>query len=238
MCGRYSLATDEKALEERFRFLDEGLKTGPRFNLAPTQDVLTVVNYGSANHARSMKWGLIPFWAKDPSIGNRMINARAETVVGKPSFRQAFQKRRCLIVADGFYEWRKEGKNKIPMRIILKSGEPFGFAGLWETWKSPDGRLVKSCTIITTSPNSVIEPIHNRMPVILTSEGEALWLDLNHSDPSELRELLLPYPADQMDAYEVSTLVNSPGHDAPECAAPVCGSGFWASVATESSGHV
>ena len=238
MCGRFSLTPDLDKLQLRFGFKAADLSYTPRYNVAPPQEVLTVTGEGEEDVAQLMKWGLIPFWAKDPSIGNRMINARAETVVEKPSFRQAFQKRRCLIVADGFYEWRKEGKNKIPMRIILKSGEPFGFAGLWETWKSPDGRLVKSCTIITTTPNSVIEPIHNRMPVILTSEGEALWLDLNHSDPSELRELLLPYPADQMDAYEVSTLVNSPGHDAPECVAPVGGSGFWASVATESSGHV
>jgi putative SOS response-associated peptidase YedK len=167
MCGRYSLATDEKALEERFRFLDEGLKTGPRFNLAPTQDVLTVVNYGSANHARSMKWGLIPFWAKDPSIGNRMINARAETILERLQFRQAFQRRRCLVLANGFYEWKWVGRSWVPMRVVLRSGEPFGFAGLWERWVSPENETVQPCTIITTTPNTVMEPIHNRMPVIL-----------------------------------------------------------------------
>ena len=145
-----------------------------------------------------------------------MINARAETVAEKPSFKQAFQSQRCLVIADGFYEWRKHGKVKIPMRVILKTGEPFGFAGLWESWKSPEGELIHSCTIITTTPNAVMEPIHNRMPVILSKDKEAKWLDVSPSDAGELRELLSPYPADEMDAYEVSTLVNSPKNDMPD----------------------
>ncbi len=146
MCGRYSLAIDYDAINDRF-VLRGGLQLPmhhrPRFNIAPTQEVLAVVNpTGEGNEPRMMKWGLIPFWANDPSTGSRMINARAETIVEKPAFRQAFQRRRCLVVADGFYEWRKEGKYKVPMRIMLKTGEPFGFAGLWETWKSPEGAAI------------------------------------------------------------------------------------------------
>ena len=215
MCGRYSLATDIEDLADRFDFRATGLTYQMRFNLAPTQQVLTITNDGSENCAQLMKWGLIPFWAKDPHIGNRMINARAETLSEKPVFRQAFQRRRCLVIADGFYEWRKEGKSKTPLRIILKSGEPFAFAGLWENWKSPDGEPVQSCTIITTTPNGVMEPIHNRMPVILPREAEGTWLEPERVDPSTLHQLLVPYTAEAMEAYEVSQLVNSPKNDAP-----------------------
>ena len=220
MCGRYSLTPDMDQMQIRFGFHAGDLSHRPRYNVAPTQEVLTITNDSVENRAQFMRWGLVPFWAKDLSIGQRMINARAETVVEKPSFRKAFQSRRCLILADGFYEWKRDGKGKVPMRIVIKSGDPFGFAGLWETWKSPDGQLVKSCTIITTTPNAVTEPIHNRMPVILTEDAESLWLDPSNSDISELRELLVPYPANEMEAYEVSTLVNSPKHDVPECVAP------------------
>ena len=221
MCGRYSLTPDLDQLQLRFRFKAGDMDYRPRYNVAPTQEVLTVTSDGIENRAQFMKWGLIPFWAKDPSIGQRMINARAETVVEKASFRQAFQKRRCLVVADGFYEWRKDGKTKVPMRIIARSGEPFGFAGLWETWKSPNGELVKSCTIITTTPNEVMEPIHNRMPVILSRDAEAGWMDHANFDAAQLRELLVPYPAEDMTAYEVSALVNSPKNDLLDCLAPV-----------------
>ena len=221
MCGRYSLATDEEALEYRFGFIDEGLQAGPRFNVAPTQGVLTVVSDGAANHAMSMRWGLIPFWAKDPSIGSRMINARAETVLERPAFRHAFQRRRCLVLADGFYEWKGVGRSRVPMRVVLRSGEPFGFAGLWESWVSPDETLIHSCIIITTTPNAMMEPIHNRMPVILPREKEALWLDPSQSDYGSLRDLLVPYPADEMEAYEVSRLVNSPRNDTPDVMARV-----------------
>ena len=216
MCGRYSLAMDLDKLDERFTFRGFQLVLEPRFNIAPTQEVLTVINDGSENQGRLMKWGLIPFWAKDPSIGNKMINARAETVPEKPSFKQAFRKRRCLVIADGFYEWRGTGKQKVPMRIVLKTGEPFGFAGLWETWESPQDALVHSCTIITTTPNALMEPIHNRMPVILPREAEFQWLNVGDTDASELRELLVPYAADEMEAYEVSTLVNSPKNEVPD----------------------
>ena len=216
MCGRYSLATDIDGLEERFNFRGTGLPYQVRFNIAPTQAVLTVIHDGSENKAQLMRWGLIPFWAKDPSIGNRMINAKAETEGESPAFRQALQKRRCLVLADGFYEWKSEGKTKIPMRVILKSGEPFGFAGLWETWKSPEGDLVQSCAIITTTPNELMVPIHNRMPVILTREDESAWLDQNQLNGDSLKALLAPFSAIGMDAYPVSTLINSPKHDSSD----------------------
>ena len=216
MCGRYSLATEIEALAERFGFENGELPRQSLFNIAPTQGVLTVTNGSSLNRAQSMKWGLIPSWAKDSSPGNRMINARAETIETKPMFRQAFDRRRCLVLADGFYEWMKIGKSRIPMRVILKSGEPFAFAGLWDTWKSPEGAQVHSCTIITTTPNAVMEPIHNRMPVILPREAEGLWLDTGESKTSALRALLVPYSAADMEAYQVSTLVNSPGNDTPD----------------------
>lgn len=220
MCGRYSLAIDYDTLEDRFT-IRGGLQLplAPRYNIAPTQEVLTVVNQGHGNEARMMRWGLIPFWAKDPSVGNRMINARAETVTEKPSFRQAYQKRRCLVIADGFYEWQKVQGGKTPMRMIVGGGEPFGFAGLWETWRSPEEELVLSCSIITTTPNELTAPIHNRMPVILPQEAEALWLNQD-ADPAVLRELLVPY-AGNMEAYEVSALVNSPRNDMPDVMARI-----------------
>ena len=218
MCGRYSLAIDYDAISDRFSFrggVQTPLLIRPRFNIAPTQDVLTVVNVDKGNEPRMMKWGLIPFWANDPSIGNRMINARAETLMEKSAFKNAFQRRRCLVLADGFYEWKRDNKYKVPMRIILKTGEPFGFAGLWETWKSSKGEVVHSCSIITTIPNAILEPIHNRMPVILSRESECSWLT-SDTDSSYLRELLLPYPADAMEVYQVSALVNASNNDTPE----------------------
>ncbi|MCZ6788963.1 MAG: SOS response-associated peptidase [Chloroflexi bacterium] len=216
MCGRYSLTSDLDTLQLRFGFRAGDLTYEPRYNVAPTQEVLTVTGDGSENHARFMRWGLIPFWAKDASIGGRMINARAETVVEKPGYREAFQERRCLILADGFYEWRREGKLRTPMRIVLKNGEPFGFAGLWETWKNPEGELVRSCAIITTVPNALMEPIHNRMPVMLARDTEELWLDTGNKDTAELRELLIPYDPSDMEAYPVSDLVNKYQNDVPE----------------------
>jgi putative SOS response-associated peptidase YedK len=221
MCGRYSLSTDIEGLSFRFDFKASGLTFQERYNIAPTQRVLTVTNDGSENQAQMMKWGLIPFWAKDPKIGNRSINARAETVHEKPMFRQAFQKRRCLIVADGFFEWMKEGKDKVPMRITLKSGEPFGFAGLWETWKSPEEELIRSCSIVTTTPNELMAPIHDRMPVILSRKSEGLWLNPAQQDTDTLKSLLAPYIAADMEAYTVSSLVNSPRNDTPDLIARV-----------------
>ena len=219
MCGRYSLVADISELALRFDFDGGEEPLPPRFNIAPTQEVLAVTRDAddSRNTARAMRWGLVPFWAKDPSIGNRMINARAETVDKSAAFRRAFERRRCLVVADGFYEWLKVGKSRVPMRVALRSGEPFAFAGLWETWRSPEGAQVASCTIITTTPNAVMEPVHNRMPVILPRDAEGEWLDVTGALPAaKLRELLVPYGGQDLEVYEVSTLVNSPRNDMPE----------------------
>lgn len=220
MCGRFTLTTELEQLEERFSFHAANLAFTPHYNIAPSQQVLTVI--GAEGHrAGFLRWGLIPSWTKDLSIGNRMINARAESVAEKPSFRRALQKRRCLVLADGFYEWRKEGKIKTPMYIRLKSHEPFGFAGLWETWKSSEGEAIHSCTILTTTPNALMESIHNRMPVILTREAETYWLDRAIETPEQLLPLLAPYSADAMEAYAVSVMVNNPRNDASTCIEPL-----------------
>lgn len=230
MCGRFTLiAWDE--VERRFlpdgsgmeiireRFADA--EPPPRYNIAPTQDVITITSDGEANAAQFMRWGLVPSWAKDVSIGSRMINARAETLAERPSFRTAFRRRRCLVVADSFYEWKRDGRKRTPMRISLESGELFGFAGLWESWKSPVGRRILSCTIVTTEANDFIAPIHDRMPVILSQDAEPMWLDPDVQDTDALSKLLTPYPSDLMSAYEVSSVVNSAANDVPECIAPV-----------------
>ena len=221
MCGRYSLKADIAQLAMRFEFAADEAIHEPAYNIAPTQQVLTVTNDGE-RRAGYMRWGLIPFWAKDAKIGYRMINARGETVAEKPSFRTALRKRRCLILADGFYEWQKlGGKQKRPMRIVLKSGEPFAFAGLWETWKDPEGELIKSCTIITTAANDFLRPIHDRMPVILPRESESFWMDKDVEDPLALTSVIAPYPDDEMDAFEVSTLVNNTRNKGSEVIDPV-----------------
>jgi putative SOS response-associated peptidase YedK len=217
MCGRFSFSEFDGIGE---RFLIEPPTLKPNYNVAPSQDVPVII-YDGSNRLAMFRWGLIPFWAKDPSIGNKMINARAETVDEKPSFKHSLQRKRCLVLADGFYEWKKEGSTKRPHRISLKNKDLFGFAGLWDTWKSPAGDIINSCSIITTSPNELMAVIHNRMPVILPREVEQLWLDQGITDSHFLKSLLKPYPADLMIAYEVSTLVNSPKNNGPECLAPV-----------------
>ena len=169
-----------------------------------------------------MRWGLIPFWAMNRSIGSRMINARGETVADKLSFRGAFRRRRCLVLADGFYEWRRTGSGKRPMRVAMRSGEPFAFAGIWSMWKDPEDNSIPTCAIITTSANELLKPIHHRMPVILPRDMEGFWLDdRSIEDPNRLRSVLTPDPDDAMEAYEVSTLVNSVANDGPELIARV-----------------
>ncbi len=221
MCGRFTLTQDEDAFDERFSFTGPNLGWVPSYNIAPTQQVVTVTNEGDGNRARLMRWGLVPFWAKDPSIGNRMINARAETVAEKPSFRSAFESRRCLVVADGFYEWKRNGGRKRPMRITVADEGQFAFAGLWESWGQGVGERLLTCTIVTTSANRFMEPIHDRMPVVLTRGAEEAWIDPEAEDVGALSELLLPYASNQMRAHEVSTYVNSPRNNSPECIVPV-----------------
>ena len=168
-----------------------------------------------------MRWGLILSWAKSASVGNRLINARAETVAERPSFRTALVRRRCLVIADGFYEWQRAGNARRPMRVVMQTGEPFAFAGLWDSWRGPEGEIVRSCTIITTAPNEVLRPIHDRMPVILPRGMESFWLDPDVEDRDTLSNILVPYPGEEMEAYEVSHLVNRPGNDGPEVVAPI-----------------
>ena len=220
MCGRYTLIADLGDLAQRFEFDGGDFSYDPGYNIAPTESVLTVRNV-EGREAAFMKWGLIPFWAKDPKIGSRMINARAETVAEKPAFRNALKKRRCLVLADGYYEWQKTPVGKRPFRIMMRSGEPFAMAGLWETWKDHQGKVVPSCTIITTSANDFLSPIHDRMPVILPREKEELWLDTGLDDPAALTGILTPFSDEALDAYEVSTMVNYARNDGPEVIARV-----------------
>ncbi|MEA3337805.1 MAG: SOS response-associated peptidase [Chloroflexota bacterium] len=219
MCGRFSIFADPDRLAEWFdaALPEEGLR--PRYNAAPTQK-LPVITNDDSQVIQLFRWGLVPFWAKGPGIGNRLINARSETVAEKPAYRAAFKHRRCLVLADGFYEWQKTSGGKVPMRIVLKSGDPFAFAGLWETWTPPEGDPLRTFTIITTTPNELLAPIHNRMPVILQKEHEAIWLD-DAAEPTIWLDMLRAYPAGEMTAYPVSTLVNRPVNDDPSVVARV-----------------
>jgi putative SOS response-associated peptidase YedK len=221
MCGRFTLAADTKKLAEAFAGFEIPENLPPRYNVAPSQPIAAVANKGQ-RQVEFFQWGLIPSWAKDPAIGNQMINARAETLAEKPSFKNAYRRRRCLILADGFYEWRKEsdGTTKTPMFIHLASGQPFAFAGLWEMWRAAEDAIL-SCTIITTSPNALMAQIHNRMPVILPPDAYEQWLDPAERMPDDLNDLLKPYPAELMTAYSVAKLVNSPKNDSPELIEPV-----------------
>lgn len=217
MCGRFSLVAAIEELAEAFSASEPPPDPEARFNIAPSQGLLAVVTDSERRFVR-LRWGLIPSWAKEPSIGARLINARAETVAEKPSFRAAFKARRCLIPATGFYEWqRREAGKKQPYYMRLQNTRPFALAGLWERWTSPEGEVIDSCTILTTSANTLLEPIHDRMPVILEPRDYELWLDPDTRSPDRLIPLLKPYPPDQMSAYQVSSLVNSPTNDSPEC---------------------
>ncbi|MCF6139319.1 SOS response-associated peptidase [Pseudalkalibacillus berkeleyi] len=218
MCGRFTLTAEIDLLMDWFE-IDEfasEFNIQPRFNIAPSQDIVAIVSNEGSRRAGFLKWGLIPFWAKDPSIGHKLINARSETVPEKPSFKHAFKKRRCIIPADGFFEWKKEGKHKQPKYIKMKNDQPFGFAGLWEKWKDEQGNPIHTCTVLTTEPNELMEDIHNRMPVILPREKYGNWLDVD-GEQSDLIELMKPFDSASMTAYNVSTIVNSPRNEVPEC---------------------
>ncbi len=220
MCGRFSLKSTFQAIEDEFSIEESEIEILPRYNIAPTQSVPVIVNNGKRRLV-PFRWGLIPSWSEDESIGSKMINARAETLTHKVSFKNALKKRRCLIIADGFYEWNKTDSGKKPMFIYLKNEKPFSFAGLWESWKTTDGKIIRSCTIITTTPNQLISPIHNRMPVIIQKGYRSLWLEPNNADETKLVGLLKPYPYEEMAAYEVSKYVNSPANDSPICCEPI-----------------
>jgi len=222
MCGRFTLTVDPGEAQEVFSRFSFPEKFAPRYNIAPTQPVLVIPN-DDQNAADFFVWGLIPMWAKDPAIGNRLINARGETLAEKPAFRGSLKYKRCLILADGFYEWKGAPgrKTKTPFFIHMKDRKPFAFAGLWDSWNAPDGSLVKSCTIITTMPNELTAIIHNRMPVILHPREYAQWLDPQPQTPDQLKPLIKPFPAEFMNAYPVSQLVNTPANDTPELVLPV-----------------
>ena len=224
MCGRFTLRVPTSAIVEHFALLGKMPLLAPRYNIAPTQPVAVVRLDGRATTPRrelaSLRWGLIPHWAKDPSIGARMINARAETVAEKPAYKAALRRRRCLVPADGFYEWRKDRNRKQPYFISLHDDRLFAFAGLWESWEGADHSYIESCTLLTTEPNELIRPIHDRMPVILSRNAYDLWLDPAVQDAARLTPLLCPCPAEGMQARAVGTLVNSPRNDSPACISP------------------
>jgi putative SOS response-associated peptidase YedK len=199
---------------------DSGLDLRPSYNIPPGQDIAIIIN-DSRNRIVRCRWGFIPSWAEDPKMGYKMINARAESAAEKPSFRNAFRKQRCLVPANGFYEWKKEGKSRIPMYIHLISRKVFGFAGLYNEWTSPEGKQICTTTIITTNANALLEPIHNRMPAIIPREKESVWLEPSMQGKETLLTLVKTYPSEDMEFKKVSQMVNSPGNDSPECIEPV-----------------
>jgi len=221
MCGRFSQSLAGDAIAQAFQ-LAEVPDWQPRHNIAPTQTIPAIMaTEKSDRHFKPLRWGLIPSWSKDPAIGVKMINARSETVAEKPSFRSAFKRHRCLILADGFYEWRKQSGKKQPFYFQLQDGSPFAFAGLWERWQALEGDVLETCTILTTEANQLVAQVHDRMPVILPTDRYDQWLDPTPQPSEPLQALLRPYDADRMSAYPVSVSVNSPWNDVPECVTPI-----------------
>ena len=223
MCGRFTLRTPQQVLVSQFA-VETQTTLFPRFNIAPSQPVAVVRavadSVGAKRELVKLRWGLVPSWAQDPAVGNQMINARVETAATKPAFRSAMRNRRCLIPVDGFYEWKKVGKQKQPYFIHLADDKPFAFAGLWEQWSDPEGRPLETCTILTTDANPLLRPLHDRMPVIVEPGDYATWLDPAQTDPSQLRPMFASLTANQLVMSPVSTLVNSPANDDPRCVEP------------------
>jgi putative SOS response-associated peptidase YedK len=222
MCGRFTLYAKGEILAAEFGVPAPG-EASPRYNIAPSQDVAAVraSPVGGAREMARLRWGLVPSWAKDPAIGNRLINARSETVREKPSFRNAFRRRRCLIPASGFYEWRRNERGKQPCYGRRRAGRGFAFAGVGARWESPEGGVIESCAILTTGANAVLAPIHDRMPVILERAQYERWLDPSLPDTDSLAPLLSPFPPEGMTAWPVSPRVNAPSNDDEECVAPL-----------------
>lgn len=218
MCGRFTLTVTPDQLAMRFEAAEPEFGYVPRYNIAPGQNITAVIQSEGKNRIGQLKWGLVPHWAQDEKIGYKMINAKSETVAEKPAFKSAFLRKRCLIPADGFYEWQKTADGgKQPMRILLKHQDLFAFAGLYETWTAPDGSKLHTCTVLTTKPNGLVAPIHDRMPVILRREDEAIWLDREKQDAELLHSLLVPYPEDEMYAYPVDKMVGNVRNEVPDC---------------------
>ena len=220
MCGRYDFSRKEFS-DLRIRWnLDRSFPPlEPRYNIAPSQQAPVVINADGGKGVALLQWGLVPWWAKDPSIANRTINAKCESLAQKATFKHLLEQRRCIVPACGFYEWRKEGKEKVAMRFKLKSGEPFAFAGLWDSWRKPDGKFLTTFTIVTTEANNLVRPIHGRMPAMLNDNNALKWLS-SDGKVSDALFLLSPYPAEEMEAYDVSALVNDPRNDSPACIEP------------------
>ncbi|NEW05486.1 SOS response-associated peptidase [Paenibacillus sp. SYP-B3998] len=218
MCGRYTITVTLEELMLRYDvYYKVPSKYSPKYNVAPGQLVMAIVYDGEKNRLGELRWGLIPEWAKDEKIAYQTINARAESLTDKPAFRTSFQRKRCLIPADSFYEWKGKGKQKQPMRIMLKSKNIFSIAGLYDTWVSPEGTRISTCTVVTTAANELVADIHERMPVILRPESEATWLDRRITNAEALSSLLKPYPADEMLAYPVSSRVGNVRNDDESC---------------------
>ncbi len=223
MCGRFTLRTPASTIAEQFALLEVPVFAA-RFNIAPSQPAPVIRLPQGENPQRRelvwLRWGLVPAWAKDRAIGNRLINARAESAAEKPAFRAAMRRRRCLVVADGFYEWQHGGRTKQPYFLRLRGDGPFAFAGVWEAWEAADHSTLETCAILTTAANELVRPMHDRMPVILSAAGCAAWLDPTIEDPRQLTPLLTPYPSDEMEGRAVGDFVNSPSHDSPRCLEP------------------
>ena len=219
MCGRYVLYSPIEVLIARFGIKQATFGLTPRYNIAPEQEIPVIIQSDEMRLV-GMRWGLIPFWTKQPSSDYSTINARAETLELKPTYRHSFRNRRCLIPSDGFYEWKGTAGRKTPYFIRLRSQEPFAFAGLYDIWEPPEGMTVTSAAIVTTTPNELLSKIHNRMPVILSPEEQATWLDRENNDPSVLRAMLDPYPSEEMEVYRVSTYVNTPSNEGPTSIVP------------------
>jgi putative SOS response-associated peptidase YedK len=221
MCGRYTYFPSEFAdLRIRWNLAELPLLTR-RYNIAPSQEAPVIVQVGAKRSLEMFRWGLVPGWTEDPAMGNKLINARAETLARKPSFKQLLGTHRCLVLADGFYEWRRDGNQKFPMRFTLKSGESFAFAGLWDSWMQRDGKPLRTYTIITTEPNDLLRPIHNRMPAMLSDRDALKWLSAENQETSPALALLKPFPANEMAGYDVASLVNDPRNDSQECVEPI-----------------
>lgn len=220
MCGRAVIISPIEVIAEEFGIDNPRMTVKPSYNISPSQNMLAVIKQESRK-LMTCKWGFIPSWAKDPAIGHKMINARAETIATKPAFRSSYKKHRCLIVADGFYEWKKTEHGKVPYFIHLKSGKPFGFAGIYSRWTSDKGESIDTCSIITTSANELIETVHDRMPVIISKESMESWLDTDMTDEGILSSMLKPYPSEEMELYQISKMVNDPKHNSPDLLEPV-----------------
>jgi putative SOS response-associated peptidase YedK len=216
MCGRFTLHHTTQETIERFSVDQSTIDLEPRYNIAPSQPVAVVLQRQQRT-LEAFKWGLVPFWAKDPKIGNRMINARSETLAEKPAYKTPLKRRRCLIPTSGFYEWKKQADERIPTYIYLRDTRLFALAGLWEEWSAPDGETLYSCTIITTQANQFMSQIHHRMPIIFNPVQEEIWLDPAVQDPAELLPLLQPYAEEKMAAHPVSRQMNVPTFDEPAC---------------------